>query len=125
MIKKTLCFIVENKHLYLDKVLAEVNFPMLFVCKDEENASYMAMCIDAYHLTYLIRKCEDAEIEDCSSGRTTLKDFWKIPGECWKVYTQNEISKDKVVPTQSSEIADSDLPDKNFCIKKLPNKHFH
>lgn len=117
--KDTLCFVIEEKHLYLDKVLVELNFPMLFVCTDEEQMYYMAMCIDAYKLTYLIRKCEGTEISDMILGKITLKDFWRKSNECWKIYTGNEMSEDKVFQVKTSEIDDSDLPEegRNYIIE--------
>ena len=110
--EKTLCFIIDQKNIYLDKVLVELNFPLLFVCKDENAQYYMAMCIDAYHLIYLVAHCKASDISDVILGNITIRHLWESMDQCWKISTDDEMKNDRVEMICTDEIKDSELPEK-------------
>lgn len=110
--EKTLCFIIDQKNIYLDIVLVELNFPLLFVCKDEEGHYYMAMCIDACRLIYLVTACKPSDISDMILGNTTIRYLWENSAQCWKIFTADEMEKDNIEIVCIDDIMDSELPEK-------------
>ena len=51
--KKTLCFILENKNLYLDKVLVSFNdTPIFYTCLDQNSNYYLVLCTDLNNFNY-------------------------------------------------------------------------
>lgn len=44
---KELCFILDNKNIYLDHILVDYEYvPIFFLCKDDECQYYLALCTD-------------------------------------------------------------------------------
>lgn len=112
------CFKIDGIELYLDQVLAELEFPILFVCKDKCDNYYMAMCTDAYNLTYLVRECKPKQISNMISGQITMRQFWMDTTECWKIFTGDEMDQDKVIPVNPQSLDESELPqEKKYIIE--------
>lgn len=109
--EKVKCFEIEERELYLEQVLVELNFPILFVCKDKQNNYYMAMCTDAYKLTYLVQKCSSTDIAHMILGKTTMRKFWLEATKCWRISTGDEPEQDVVLPVTAEELEQSELPD--------------
>lgn len=109
--KKIKCFNIEEKELYLDQVLVELDFPILFVCKDKQNNYYMVMCIDACNLIYLVQNCSASAISNMILGKVTMRNFWLGATKCWKISTGNEPEQDVVLSVTVDSLDESELPD--------------
>lgn len=115
--EKIKCFEIEEKSLYLDQVLVELNFPILFVCKDNYKGYYMAMCTDAGKLTYLVQKCTPTVISDMILGKITMRNFWLGAVQCWRISTGDEPVQDSVSRVTADLLAESELPDdENYIV---------
>ena len=115
--EKVKCFEIEERELYLEQVLVELNFPILFVCKDKQNNYYMAMCTDAYKLTYLVQKCSSTAISHMILGKITMRKFWLEATKCWRISTGDEPEQDVVLPVTAESLDESELPDdENYII---------
>lgn len=105
------CFEIEERELYLEQVLVELDFPILFVCKDKHKDYYMAMCTDAYNLTYLVQKCSSTAISNMILGKITMRKFWLQATKCWRISTGDEPEQDIVLPVTVEALNISELPD--------------
>lgn len=115
--EKIKCFEIEERELYLEQVLVELNFPILFVCKDKQKDYYMAMCTDAYNLTYIVQKCSSIDISHMILRKITMREFWLQATKCWRVSTGDEPGKDVVLPVTVESLDESELPDdENYII---------
>lgn len=123
--QKIKCFEINGIELYLDQVLAELDFPILFVCKDKCDNYYMVMCTDAYRLTYLVRKCKPKQIAGMILGQITMRQFWMDTTECWKVFTGNEMVQDKVILVNPQSLDKAELPqEKKYVIENDEVKNY-
>ena len=54
---KELCFILENKNVYLDHILVDYEYvPIFLLCKDDECQYYLALCTNIENGEYIVVK---------------------------------------------------------------------
>ena len=52
---KELCFILENKNVYLDHILVDYEYvPIFLLCKDDECQYYLALCTNIENGEYIV-----------------------------------------------------------------------
>ena len=55
---KELCFILENKNVYLDHILVDYEYvPIFLLCKDDECQYYLALCTNIENGEYCNEGC--------------------------------------------------------------------
>ena len=113
--KKELCFIVENKKLYSDKILVTFNdFPIFFVCKDEDNNYYLVLCRDMENLEYIIVKSSAKDIYDMLIQKYSIKEVFLKPDFFYEVFGEINLSSDRVNKLSSDRLDVSFLPNEDI-----------
>lgn len=103
---KQLCFILDNKELYLDKVLVCFNdTPIFFVCIDLNGHFYLVLCTDIDDLQYVIVNVSKKNLWKMLTKNITMREALLDCKSFWSVKTGEEISSDIV---EFKNIADID-----------------
>lgn len=106
-----LCFIINSREIYLEKVLVSFNeTPMLFVCRAPDNVPFAALCTDLEHLSYLIAQTTDRDVLDLVSGKIPMRDIFTNAEYLWSVETSDTIEQDVVRTVKHEELDESVLP---------------
>ena len=108
---KEICFRIDSKNLYIDEYLVELNLPIFFICKDDNNLKYAVMCIDSIALAYVVCKVTLQSIIKMLRNELSLYDFFIYSTEQWYVMSGNTIETDKYNRLQI--LTDNLLPQKN------------
>lgn len=118
-----ICFILENKNLYVDEYLVDFNIPIFFICKDDDNYKYAVECIDTKALTYVISKVDLTDVLDMLQNKVTLRDFILNGNNFWLIKSGDSIENDIVEVIK--EIDSNKLPKENEFLdlhnKKIEN----
>lgn len=107
-----ICFIINGIKLYTEKILAEFEIPLLFICKDDSNNRYTALCADSEEERYIVVKSKQSDIIDMIQNTITMKDLFQKGenGMCWSIVSGDSIENDKVSEVMLDEVNDADLP---------------
>lgn len=107
---KELCFIIDEKKLYLEKVLVEYNdIPIFYLCRNE-NEYYIVLCSDMEGETYIIVKPTRLEVLDLLHGKLSMQDIILNQKLFWKVSAGEDISQDNVETNTVDQIEYEALP---------------
>ena len=111
MKEKELCFVIENKKLYLEHVLVDyMDIPILFLCKGEEQY-YIALCTDIEELHYIVTKLSLMDVYDLLHGEKAMRDVILKQKEFWKIYSEENIASDKVIKCDMNTMDQTLLPE--------------
>lgn len=111
---RELCFVIESKELFLDKILVEFNnFPIFFICFDDNNNYYLILCRDTELLDYVIVESSARIIFDMLTQKLSIKQAFIQQDFFWNVLTNTEMKDDKVQKLNISELDLSFLPNEN------------
>ena len=113
--EKELCFIIENKKLYSDKILVTFNeFPIFFVCKDEDNDYYLVLCRDMENLEYILVKSSVQDIYDMLIQKCSIKEAFLKTDFFYEVFGEIDLSSDRVNKLSSDRLDVSFLPNEDI-----------
>lgn len=121
---KVIQFIIDNKKLYLEKVLIETKIPLLFICNDKYKNRYTVMCVDTFDIKYIIIQSNIIDLMYFIDGIFTLNTLIEKAkdGLYWEVMTSDEnIKCDKIEKKNIVDIPKEYLPDNDFIYKE--NEH--
>ena len=111
MKEKELCFVIENKKLYLEHVLVDyMDIPIFFLCKGEEQY-YIALCTDIEELHYIVTKLSLMDVYDLLHGEKAMRDVILKQKEFWKIYSEENIASDKVIKCDMNTMDRTLLPE--------------
>lgn len=111
MKEKELCFIIENKKLYLEHVLVDyMDIPIFFLCKGGEQY-YIALCTDIEELHYIVTKLPLMDVYDLLHGEKAMRDIILKQKEFWKIYSEGDIASDKVIKCDMNTMDQTLLPE--------------
>lgn len=109
---KPLCFCLEGKDLYLEKVLVEyMDIPILFLCEGA-GEYYLALCTNIDELVYVLVFVKPDELSDMLYGKISIQDIFLKQEEYWEVFSEEHIQKDKVIKHRIENLDVSYLPEK-------------
>ena len=108
---KEICFRIDSKNLYIDEYLVELNLPIFFICKDDNNLKYAVMCINTKTLTYVLCRVTIQSILKMLKNNLSLYDFFISSDEKWYLTSGNTIEDDKCEKFQ--KLPENLLPQKN------------
>ena len=99
--KKDLCFIIEKKDLYLEKVLVDyMDIPIFFICKSNEDY-YIALCIDVEEYNYVVAQMSLEDTYALLHGKIAMRDAILKQKEYWLIYSgvtpQEDVSREKKI----------------------------
>ena len=120
---KELCFILDNKNIYLDHILVDYEYvPIFFLCKDDECQYYLALCTDIENGEYIVVKISLLNVYNLLHGNIAMRDVILNQKIFWKVVSGDEIKNDIVNEYPIDYINHQDLPEKDAKFKIL-QKH--
>ena len=94
---KELCFILDNKNIYLDHILVDYEYvPIFFLCKDDECQYYLALCTDIENGEYIVVKISLLSVYNLLHGNIAMRDVILNQKIFWKVVSGDEIKNDIV-----------------------------
>lgn len=126
---KELCFKINSKELYLEKVLVTHNdIPMYFICTDDMLNYYVVLFTDIDEDRYIITKTNINKIIELFKRKITMKDLIvsTYTKKYWEIIASDDINKDVIREKDIKKISDEDLPDEDsyFNLSEKSNKEF-
>lgn len=106
-------------NLILDYIFVENGYPILFVCKTEENDLYICLCREIYgRQKWVISEINLNILEKLIQNKISVYDaFKKHEGKAALIFWSREkTSEDYTVFSSCKDIEDKDLPDKDFYL---------
>lgn len=117
--KKDLCFIIEKKDLYLEKVLVDyMDIPIFFICKSNEDY-YIALCIDVEEYNYVVAQMSLEDTYALLHGKIAMRDAILKQKEYWLIYSGVTPQEDVVEKKKISQLSKDVLPEKGAYYKIL------
>lgn len=116
---KELCFCIENRNLYLEKVLVDyMEVPIFFLCRDE-GQYYTALCTDINDFNYIVVRVSKVEVYKLLHGKIPMRNIILNQKEYWEVFSGEEISLDTVKRCMIDGLDITQLPEEGACFKIL------
>ena len=108
-----LCFIIDDRYLYMDQVLIDYNDdPVFYVCKDTKNY-YLVLCIDIEKMKYYISEVAVGTVSEMVNGEKPMRDAF-LQGICyWVVMASDSPKNDTVSHVEIKDIDLNELPKEN------------
>lgn len=107
---KELCFVIEKKKLYLEKILVEYNdIPIFYLCRNDDEY-YLVLCSNIDEEKYIIVKPARMEVLDMLNGKLSMRDIILRQESFWKVVAGEDISMDSVEMRPITQIEYEALP---------------
>lgn len=105
-------FVIDNIELYTEKVLVELEIPLLFICKDKSNKRYTVLCVDSDEERYLIAQSKVYDIVDMIQNTITMKELFMKSrnGKAWMVTAGETIKDDTAFAIDINIVSREDLP---------------
>ena len=106
-----LCFILENKELFLDTYLVSDDMPILFTCIDEDDNHYLTLCIDMDLPQYNIISITNEQLNGLLQSQISMKEIFKMQPTYFEVKPiDQDAMHDVVTKKEMKEIDPSELP---------------
>lgn len=116
---KELCFIIEGKELYLEKVLVSFQeVPIFFLCKNNKDY-YIALCVDVDKLNYVVTRLSIKDVFDLLHGIIPMRNAITQQEAYWYIESQEDIKSDTVEKRQMYTLDITILPQVNAYFEIL------
>lgn len=116
---KELCFIIEGKELYLEKVLVSFQeVPIFFLCKNNKDY-YIALCVDVDKLNYIVTRLSIKDVFDLLHGIIPMRNAITQQEAYWYIESQEDIKSDTVEKRQMYTLDITILPQVNAYFEIL------
>lgn len=116
---KELCFIIEGKELYLEKVLVSFQeVPIFFLCKNNKDY-YIALCVDVDKLNYVVTGLSIKDVFDLLHGIIPMRNAITQQETYWYIESQEDIKSDTVEKRQMYTLDITILPQVNAYFEIL------
>ena len=110
---KELCFIIEGKELYLEKVLVSFQeVPIFFLCKNNKDYN-IALCVDVDKLNYVVTRLSIKDVFDLLHGIIPMRNAITQQEAYWYIESQEDIKSDTVEKRQMYTLDITILPQVN------------
>ena len=123
MDNKELCFIINDKKIYLEKVLVDFeDVPIFFLCSDGNNY-YFSLCSDMDNFQYMVVESSIQVVYNLLHGKIPMRDVFINANEgFWEVFSGNIVEEDKVRKCNISELSDTWLPKRDAVYQVLTDE---
>lgn len=119
---RELCFIIENKDIYLEQVLVDyMDIPIFFLCKNDKQ-HYLALCTNITTLNYIVTMLPLYDVFNLIHGNISMREIILKQKEYWEIASGEEIQYDIVIKKKMESIELSDLPEENACFQVLTSQ---
>ena len=116
---KELCFIIEGKELYLEKVLVSFQeVPIFFLCKNNKDY-YIALCVDVDKLNYVVTRLSIKDVFDLLHGIIPMRNAITQQEAYWYIESREDIKSDTVEKRQMYTLDITILPQVNAYFEIL------
>ena len=116
---KELCFIIENKKIYLEQILVDyMEIPLFFLCKEREQ-HYIALCVDMEELRYILAKLSLSDVYNLLHGKMPMRDVILKQQEYWDIISGDDITSDIVTKNSIGMLDLSLLPEENAVFQNF------
>lgn len=110
---KEKCFIIDEKILYLEKVLVDFeNIPIFFLCKSYDDY-YVVLCVDFDNYNYIIVEASLIDIYNLLHGNIPMRDVILKQDYYWKIISGEDLLSDTIEKHPMKCINTSLLPEEN------------
>lgn len=110
---KEKCFIIDEKILYLEKVLVDFeNIPIFFLCKSYDDY-YVVLCVDFDNYNYIIVEASLIDIYNLLHGNIPMRDVILKQDYYWKIISGEDLLSDTIERHPMKCIDTSLLPEEN------------
>ena len=115
-------FLIDGKKIYSEKTLVYYDLPLLFVCYDDENNKYLALCTDSDELSYILVMTSPERIIDMLDQKISMDCIFKESAHKWRIKSENSGDIVKIV----NSFEDDELPEKGalFSLVDVSNKQY-
>lgn len=105
-------FIINGIELYTEKVLVELEIPLLFICNDKYHNRYTVLCVDSDEERYLVVRSDMTDIVDMIQNTITMRELFlkAIDDKAWMIKAGETLDNDSVEEILIQNIQDIDLP---------------
>lgn len=108
---KELCFKINSKELMLVEVLVDYDdIPVYFICKDEMECYYVALCTDIDNDKYIVVKTDIDKIFKLLTSKMTMREMITSENEFWEISAAENIDLDICIQKNISDIDFGVLP---------------
>ena len=108
---KELCFKINSKELMLVEVLVDYDdIPVYFICKDETECYYVALCTDIDNDKYVVVKTDIDKIFKLLTSKMTMREMITLENEFWEISAAENIDLDICIQKNISDIDFGVLP---------------
>lgn len=108
--EKELCFIINDKRLYLEKILVDYeNIPLFFLVKSGKEY-YIALCYDIEDYNYYVARVSLADVFRMLHQKKTMRDMFLSGDSIYEIISGDEIQEDVVKKLDEVHIDKSVLP---------------
>ena len=114
---KEKCFIINEKILYLEKVLVDFeNIPIFFLCKSYDDY-YVVLCVDFDNYNYIIVEASLIDVYNLLHENIPMRDVILKQDYYWKIISGEDLLSDTIEKHQMKCINTSLLPEENACFQ--------
>lgn len=119
---KEYSFIINDKKLYSEKTLVYYDLPLMFVCHDDSNNKYLALCTDSEELTYIVATTSVENIIDMLEQKVSMDKVFIEGQRKWRIKAGEQ--EDFINPV--TDFDESELPAKDalFSLVEESNKEY-
>lgn len=112
--EKNLCFILDEKKVYMDQCLLEDEIPIFFTCTDDDSNYYVALCTDMELMCYCVVEAEIMQLRDMLYGKISMRDIFTQQRFFWQVISEDgDAVNDRVAHKPIDQFSSEDLPLEN------------
>ena len=110
---KEKCFIIDEKILYLEKVLVDFeNIPIFFLCKSFDDY-YFVLCVYFDNFNYIVVEASLIDIYNLLHGNIPMRDVILKQDYYWKIISGEDLLSDTIERHPMKCIDTSLLPEEN------------
>lgn len=111
MIKNKELFRIENHRLYREKNLIDLQIPVFFVCKDDDEKRYLVLLTDFNEDEYLICPISESDLLKMLKAQIPMREAYVRASKIYMVRASKSIDDDIVKDLKYAEVEDDMLPE--------------
>ncbi len=110
---KEFCFFINNEELYIEQILVELDYPILYTCVNKYNCRYLVLCIDGDDLEYLVVNVSNDSLIKMLNKEIPMREVFLESTEAYLISPSEDYTKDTIKEVKTTELNDDYLPVEN------------
>lgn len=107
---ENICFKIEAEVLYLEQVLVELDFPVMYTCLDRNLVRYLVLCVDYEELKYMVIKVNNDFLIKILTQKMPMRDIFVLSKEVFLITSADDFENDKIEKKSGTRLDEDDLP---------------